>query len=601
MKKLIINSDDGYLNLDDLPINCIFNKKITGCGGTTVALKNNKNYVIAVPTTELIINKLKIEVAGVGYTDFGQEAFGLFGTFDYDTKKLFKSWLKKDGVKKIICTYDKLPKLKDYINTKDYQLLVDEYHCLLKAYSYRYTAIDGVLNSFRDYKTFCFMSATPINSDFKPNSLSDVDIVEADWNNTDTLLVDLEYSNKPYTTAVNYINLYKKDGYISINGIKSHEAFFFINSVTDIVNILELANLNPDEVRIICANNKTNQDKLGKFKIENSTSPNKMFNFITSKSFEGADFFSEDGICFIVSTASNPHTQLAIDTDIPQIAGRIRTESNPFRNILIHIYNRTYKSLDLDVPYEEMLKRTNDELEAAKRAIDFLNNTTDNNLKEVFKKSLNNQYIGYDNGQFVLYDLLPKLELYNYQVNQLIYKSGISVRDNYGKNGVLTTDINYNTETDLKELRKKAKKMSFKDYYLAAKDMIANNPFHPLLQDYLNQPLVRDAIYKLDEDDIKKVKYTKKGVKELLLNYNERLNTNTKITKLISHNIRYTDFYSNSQIISFINGAYNTLQISESVKPADIKKWFVVESSTKRIDGKPTKGYIILRSKLIFE
>lgn len=414
MKKLIINSNDGYLDLEDLPVNCIFNKKITGCGGTTVALRNNINYVIAVPTTELIINKLRINSAGIGYTSFGKEAFGLFGVFDYDTKKLFKAWLKKEGVKKIICTYDKLPKLKNFINTKDYQLLIDEYHCLLKAYSYRYVAIDGVLNSFRDYKTFCFMSATPINADFKPNVLKDVDIVEADWNNTDTLLVDLEYSNKPYTTAVNYINLYKKDGYITVNGNKSHEAFFFINSVTDIVNIIELANLNPDEVRIICANTKTNQDKLGKFKIENSTSPNKMFNFITSKSFEGADFFSKDGICFIVSTASNPHTQLSIDTDIPQIAGRIRTESNPFRNILIHIYNRTYKSLDLDIPYQEIVKRTNDELEAAKKIIDLFNNTKDENLKNVLRKSLNNQYIGYENEKFVLYDLLPKLELYNY-------------------------------------------------------------------------------------------------------------------------------------------------------------------------------------------
>lgn len=30
---LKINSTDGYLHLEDLPHNCIFNKVITGCGG----------------------------------------------------------------------------------------------------------------------------------------------------------------------------------------------------------------------------------------------------------------------------------------------------------------------------------------------------------------------------------------------------------------------------------------------------------------------------------------------------------------------------------------------------------------------------------------
>ena len=57
MEKLQINSSDGFLHLRDLPHNCIFNKVVTGCGGTTVVLSNSEDYVIAVPTTELIINK----------------------------------------------------------------------------------------------------------------------------------------------------------------------------------------------------------------------------------------------------------------------------------------------------------------------------------------------------------------------------------------------------------------------------------------------------------------------------------------------------------------------------------------------------------------
>ena len=143
---LKINSTDGYLHLEDLPHNCIFNKVITGCGGTTIAITNSENYVIAVPTKELIVNK--IGKAEAGESD-NKNLFGLFGSFDNTLKSKLKKYLKKDGVKKIICTYDKLAKLAEYLNPADFRLLVDEYHCLLKAYSYRDTAIDGVLDSFK--------------------------------------------------------------------------------------------------------------------------------------------------------------------------------------------------------------------------------------------------------------------------------------------------------------------------------------------------------------------------------------------------------------------------------------------------------------------
>jgi hypothetical protein len=51
MELLPIESSDGFLHLRDLPHNCIFNKVVTGCGGTTVVLRNSEDYVIAVPTT----------------------------------------------------------------------------------------------------------------------------------------------------------------------------------------------------------------------------------------------------------------------------------------------------------------------------------------------------------------------------------------------------------------------------------------------------------------------------------------------------------------------------------------------------------------------
>ena len=196
------------------------------------------------------------------------------------------------------------------------------------------------------------MSATPISPEFKPSALEGVEEVNAVWDDTDTLKVKLDRTNKPYLKAAHYIEAYKRDGYITIDGNKSYEAFFFINSVTDIANILQYCNLTKDEVKIVCADNEQNRAKLAGYTISNSRSENKPFTFITSKSFEGADYFSDSGVCFVVSNSSNTNTLLDISTDIYQIAGRIRTATNPFRNIIIHIFNTTGKrDLALDITY----------------------------------------------------------------------------------------------------------------------------------------------------------------------------------------------------------------------------------------------------------
>ena len=164
----------------------------------------------------------------------------------------------------------------------------------------------------------------------------------------------LEQTNNPYVKAANIINSYKTDGYLDVDGNKSYEAFFFINSVTDIAAILKYCNLTNDEVKIVCAKNEDNQKKISGYTISNSRDENKKFTFITSKSFEGADYFSDTGLCFVISNSRNKNTLLDISTDIYQIAGRIRTPENPFRNKLVHIFNTTGKrKLKLDITYDE--------------------------------------------------------------------------------------------------------------------------------------------------------------------------------------------------------------------------------------------------------
>lgn len=605
MIKLKINSNNGFLNLDDLPHNCIFNKVVTGCGGTTIVLFNDELYVIAVPTTELIINKTGKSEAGVSTIQFGNKiktVFGLFGSFTNSVKSQLKKYLAGEGIKKIICTYDKLPKLDEFLNPADYRLLVDEYHSLLKAYSYRDKAIDGVINSFRKYKSYCFMSATPIQAEFKPRSMEDIEEVVADWDEVDQLFVRLEKTNKPYVKAANIIKAYKTDGFIEINGFKSYEAFFFINSVTDIASILQHCELTNDEVKIVCADNESNRTKLAGYTISNSRSENKKFTFITSKSFEGADYFSDTAMCFVVSSPTNTHTLAGIDTDIPQIAGRIRTKTNPFRNMLVHIFNTT--RLNLDVTYEDMVERTNKEIAETEATVNLFNNADElakNHLRRVTLNRINDFYMSYDSktDTFSVNDLLPKLELYNYHLNQVIYNKGLSLVKAYNQNGMITTDVFY--ERIDETMTKAGKKISFKDAFLRYAELVHNMVMTTEVDSLAKiQPLIVPAYHRLGIDKVKKLRYVKSAVEDALSNLDADKNRDTKIAMILSKKIGI-GFNKSADIISYITEAYNTVGCTDKVKASNIDRWFECEPTSKRIDGKVAKGYIIYRPKMIFE
>ena len=597
MKTIKITSTSGYLEMEDLPHNCIFNKVITGCGGTTVALSNNECYIIAVPTQELIKNKIKRDEAGVGtYTlqnGETREIFGLFGYSSYMMKKDLRDYIESHEIKKIMCTYDKMEMLLHFIDPKDYRLLVDEYHTLLKAYSFREKAINRVFSTYRMYKSFCFMSATPIMPDFKPSLLDDVEEVMAEWNNVEKITVNLQYSNKPFLTAANIINRYKADGFIEVNGNKSYEAFFFINSVNEICKILKHCNLTNDNARIICADTEDNRKKLGDFNISTSNSANKQFTFITCKSFEGVDYFSDSAISFVVSSASAEHTKLAIDTDIPQIVGRIRSKNNPFRNKIVHIYNRTNKDIDLITTFEEMTDITNRTEEGVRQQIEKYNKATTRAEKIAIKRLINNDLILETEDGIYYNDAILKLDLYNFKVNQIIYKSGISVRTEYQERGVQTTAITYNKEDGEIKTENETKAITFKEAYLKAlscQDLVQRDQ-------YLKVDLVKEAIEKLTPEEVRAARYTKKAVKELLISKNEKLNQFTKAIKMIKKEMPYNEFVPVAKVKAMLANVYEILGIEKKAKATDITAFFYAKESRIRINGKIERVICIIRPK----
>lgn len=604
MSTLKIESNNGFLQMEDLPQNCIFNKVVTGCGGTTIALFNNKHQVVCVPTTELITNKTGLTVAGVAIITAPdgkkkQSVFGLFGEFTYPVQKELKQYVASPGTKKILCTYDKVGQLVRFIEPQQYQILIDEYHQLLKAYSYRSKAINGVFENFKRFKSFCFLSATPISPDFTPSVLDGVEQIDAVWENTDTLFVKLEQTNNPYVKAANIINDYKINGYFENYGIKSYEAFFFINSVTDIAAILKHCNLSNDEVKIVCSKTDENKAKLSGYTISNSRDANKKFTFITSKSFEGADYFSETGLCFVVSNSRNKNTLLDISTDIYQIAGRIRTETNPFRNTLVHIFNTAGKrKLNLNISYEDFKLSIQSDTEGAKAIIKTLNENA--NAKKMAEKMIKSEYIMKDdNGNYFFNDTLVKLDLMNFKIEKQIYSEGLKLKKSYNTNGILTTDINWKKEEDT--IDNASKKMPFKDAYLKYSELRKESYDFgkQALEIALIQPLVVDAYNKLGDNKVRKLRYIKEAIKRELINLDNTKSQNEKVAEMVKQAIDYSKTYTCSDLIKIIEKAYKTAGITKKAKAADITNWFDCKKTSKRIDGVPTTVYDIIRPRLI--
>ena len=589
--------------MENLPQNCIFNKVVTGCGGTTIALFNNKNQIIAVPTTELITNKTGLTVAGEAIITAPdgikeQSVFGLFGEFQYGVQKKLKEYVASPGTKKILCTYDKVGQLVRFIEPQQYQILIDEYHQLLKAYSYRSKAVKGILENFQKFKSFCFLSATPISPDFTPSVLDGVEQIDAVWENTDTLIVNLKRTNKPYVKAANIINEYKINGYYQTDDKKSYEAFFFINSVTDIAVILKHCNLSNDEVKIVCSKTDENQAKLSGYTISNSRDANKKFTFITSKSFEGADYFSETGLCFVVSNSRNKNTLLDISTDIYQIAGRIRTETNPFKNTLVHIYNtKGARKFNLYISYDEYKQVIQNQVELAAEIINTVNKAS--NGKGIADKMIRSEYIMKDeNGNYFLNDMLVKLDLINFKIEKQIYSSGLQIIKNYETNGILTETDKFDPLEDT--IDKASKKMPFKEAYLKYSELRKSLYFgNSAAETAAIHPLVVDAYNKLGDTKVKKLRYIKEAIKRELININKSKSQDAKITEMIKQAIEYPCRMTCPEITKIIDKAYKTVGIETKSKAADITKWFDCKKTSVRIKGVPATVYDIIRTRLI--
>lgn len=544
----------------------IVNKTITGCGLSSFALENDDPLILIVPTVALIKNK----ISQYPNKRRNENIFGLYAEVNISE---LKKYLLETKVPKVMVTYDSFYKLIDLI-TKDYHLVVDEFSDLLDAYSYRNKAVNRLLSSLLDFPKVSFVSATPIEKEFLPSQLKDLPYTELTWESSEKVTVEPYQTTKPIYAVLNIINRYKQDSLV-INGVKSESAYFYVNSVTMIRDILDKADLLNSEVRIICADNKENEKKLGNYDISTAQDKEKKFNFITSCSFKGVDLYSDSGLAIVVSNNKNKNTLVSIDTDIYQIAGRIRTEHNPFRNYLIHIFNEN----PLNINEEEFENIVKSKTKTTNNLINLYNKGSDEE-KESFSKSLNTSenYLNLDEtGKIYFDELLVLLEKRVFKNIIQVYQSGLKVNSFYEN----SNKFELNTKKSIKLQYVTTKNFRNTCKWLEEEDIDLEQAINTF-------PIIKEALdVGLEIKDFKRLQYNLNKVRNEINNIKYQNVLDDKIKQLFEKD----KFYSSKDIKIKLENLYKEVGVSKIAKSTDIEEILNIKRTKKTVDGNRVNGY----------
>ena len=406
-----------------LPVKCIINKQLPGCGFTEYCLRGPENVILCSPRkmllknkkdqhsreVYLVVNELEKEaevdkdLSKVDKTRsqvFMEKLDEMVNGKDTVYNRLMneiKDYLSErkylgDKPCKILVTYDSYRIVKDILESlgifQSFYTIIDEFQTILHDSKFKSNTELDFLYHLHQSHSALFVSATPMLEEYL-NMLDEFDglpYINMDWGKEDSTRV-LKPSLKVLTMKSvgtklpEIIDSYKSGNFESairmVNGyptkIISDEAVFYVNSVNHITSIIKKCDLQPEEVNILCSDTPENlkriQKKLGKrFTIGEvplkGVKP-KMFTFCTRTVYLGADFYSTCARSFIFSDSNIDSLAVDISEDLPQILGRQRLFENPWKNEAIFYYRSTcdYRKVsqeEFDREIERKKKATND-------------------------------------------------------------------------------------------------------------------------------------------------------------------------------------------------------------------------------------------------
>lgn len=601
-EEIVVPKGISYVNeIEDFQLpNGILNKGTTNCGATTLALEDKHKTIICSPRNNLIVNK---------HEQYGKTMLVIGGCKDSDIRKYIES---KD-VPKILVSYDSFPKVVECIDDKtEWRIVVDEFQYLLSDSSFKSETELRFMECLKQFNYVTYLSATPILDKYisQIDFFKDIPYYYMTWQEVEKVKVIRQRTARPIDAAVEIVNSYRQGIYpcIEKEGVKmcSKECVIFLNSVTNILDIIKKTGLSPDDVNIIVGNSAENDAQIGKLgdgfirgRIPLKEEKNKMFTFCTSTAFAGCDFYSDSATSFVISDGKRINTTIDISTDLVQIAGRQRLKENPFRKHLVFIYNKSSierSKEEFEYELQKKVNLTNAEIESNNLINDVA--LREKRIKDVcrIQKMLkyDESFIMYDkqNDKFTFNYMALLSERYSYDLQKYNYENGIVIRNQLEQNGFDVSSRQYYVEYE-KQLEHFIKKETFAERmesYCMNKD--SGNPFEAvtvfLEKKYPELKLFYDE---LGGERIKALGYKECNLKNeiALKNMNARLR-NEFILQL-SHRTLNAD-----TIKAVMNGIYAKFGLKKKGKVSDLQELYGLKVTRHRptvTDGKREYVYQI--------
>lgn len=308
-------------------------KTICGCGLTTIALENDENVIIAVPSIGLITNKID------QYPNqrCSHKILGVWGsTSDQDVH----TYCSGRHTKKIIVTYNSLYRVSFMLDKC--RLIIDESNELLRIGTSFPKEVDLVYELAKKYRsTVSFISATPIKLQYLPKWISEIDQVKINWKNTVKARPIIMQRTYPYKALREEILVLLKDGDVTIGSKTFSKVIIFINSVDKIINSIKESGIDKEQCSIICGDTLKNDTSISGIKRYSPKDKFPKYLFITKSGFSGIDLYSEDAMTIIVSNTSKSWQMIDLYTDLKQAISRQRLKSNPNYGSYIYLFNQS--------------------------------------------------------------------------------------------------------------------------------------------------------------------------------------------------------------------------------------------------------------------
>ena len=607
------------------PGHIILNKSICGCGCTDHYLTNDQPVILLSPRRNLITSKLKNgRTAGkVHYFDRSS------GCDLSESIADMENYLCRCGgdpfggqplVPKIMVTYDSLVHVVDAMLNHGllnrFEIVVDEFTCIFTDVKLKGSTEINLLHHLNSLQNrIVYISATPLKEAYLDlmGEFKDMPYVTLLWDPSRVESVQVFYSKMRSTTSEvsKIIEDYRANGFFKskiIDGqqYNSTEAVFFLNSVKDIAAIINQNKLMPSETLVICADEPKNRTALRKVQhtidvVPNEIeykSQNKPFTFVTKCTFEGTDFYSDCSTTYVFADSNRDNLSLDISIDLPQIAGRCRSRSNPFRNEIYYFYKDA--NLEDGMNERQMIQYYDAKRNATIAKVQQLQQITDPGILDKLKTAqvidkYTKDYLDVDDYtgtcRAVCNDLAFIADLRAVEIKMMQYRGSYQMLRCMRNNGFNAT----HQFSQAEHLYKQFCQEFFADanFQRRMKLYIDTVQCYPELLPMIEEASVIPIEFKQYYRGLGAERIRRSGYVESILR--KHLEDASKFSS-VNITLEQDRVYSNAEIKSMIQAEYNRLGMNATAKATDITKYVpdAVPARFRDENGKKQNGYKLL-------